>query len=89
MLSKLDELGNRIDTRMLPGSTTPIYGASSYNWRLALASAPTTYVQTAQKIGGRATFDGLTPGELYKVDCNAVGAAGPSNWSVAGQLRVI
>jgi hypothetical protein len=66
-----------------------IYGASSYNWRVALASAPNTYVQNAQTIGGRVTFDGLTPGDLYNVDVNAVGAAGPSNWSVAGQLRVI
>ncbi len=70
-------------------STSPIYGASSYNWRVALASEPNTYVQTAQTAGGRATFDGLTPGELYNVEVNAVGAAGPSNWSVAGQLRVI
>lgn len=66
-----------------------VYGASAYNWRLALASAPNTYVETAQTVSARVTFKGLTPGQLYNVECNAVGAAGPSNWSTAGQLRVI
>ncbi len=70
-------------------TTSPIYGASSYNWRVALASAPNTYVRTGQTVGARNTFDGLTPGELYIVQVNAVGAAGTSDWSVAGQLRVI
>ena len=70
-------------------TTAPIYGASAYNWRVALASAPNTYVRTGQTVGARNTFDGLTPGELYNVQVNAVGAAGPSDWSVAGQLRVI
>ena len=70
-------------------TTGPIYGASAYNWRVALASAPNTYVRTGQTIGARNTFDGLTPGELYNVQVNAVGAAGTSDWSGAGQLRVI
>ena len=73
----------------MTASVAPIYGASAYNWQLALASAPNTYVQTAQTVGGRVTFKGLTAGQLYNVECNAVGAAGPSNWSTAGQLRVI
>ena len=76
-------------TGQIGATVSPIYGASSYNWRVALASAPNTYVRTAQKVGGRSTFEGLIAGELYNVECNAVGAAGPSNWSVAGQLRVI
>lgn len=76
-------------TGQIGATVSPIYGASSYNWRVALASAPNTYVRTAQTVGGRSTFEGLIAGELYNVECNAVGAAGPSNWSVAGQLRVI
>jgi hypothetical protein len=70
-------------------SVVPIYGAAAYNWRVALASAPNTYVQTAQTTAGRHMFEELTPGEVYNVEANAVGAAGPSDWSVAGQLRVI
>jgi hypothetical protein len=68
---------------------TPVNGAYAYNWRLALASAPTVYVQTAQTTGGRNTFDSLTPGEVYNVDANAVGSAGTSDWSDVGSLRVI
>ena len=70
-------------------SVPPIYGASSHNWRLALASTPSVYVQQAQTVGGRITFSGLTPGEVYNVQANAVGAAGTSNWSLTGSLRVI
>ncbi len=46
-------------------------------------------MQTAQTVGARTLFANLTPGELYQVQVNAVGAAGPSNWSTAGSLRVI
>src|SRR2546430_286620 len=37
----------------------PIYGGGTYNWRLALASAPTVYAQTAQTTAARVQFDGL------------------------------
>ncbi len=67
----------------------PVYGATSYNWRLALASAPNTYVQTPQTTGGRFLFKGLTPGETYVVTVNAVGAAGPSDWSDDAELMVV
>lgn len=70
-------------------STLPLYGASAYNWRAALASSPSTYVKTMQTTSSRVALSGLTPGELYNVEVNAIGAAGPSNWSVAGQVRVI
>ena len=73
----------------LHASSQPLNGAYSYNWRLALASAPTVYVQTAQTTGARMTFSGLTPGQVYAVSLNAVGAAGASNWSNAAELRVI
>ena len=61
----------------------PVFGAAVYNWRLAAASAPNTVLQTAQTTGGRNTFSGLTPGVLYVAQVNAVGAAGPSDWSQA------
>ena len=73
----------------LYASSSPLNGAYTYNWRAALASAPTVHVQTAQTTGARHTFSGLTPGQLYIVDVNAVGSAGASNWSNAAELMVI
>ncbi|MDQ6859574.1 MAG: fibronectin type III domain-containing protein [Verrucomicrobiota bacterium] len=73
----------------IDAGTAPIYGAYTYNWRAALASAPDTYVQTLQTTAARVTFEGLTPGQLYSVDVNAVGAAGPSNWSDVSTLIAI
>ncbi len=70
-------------------SVGAVYGASSYNWRLASAKNATTYLQQVQTTGGRVSFEGLTPGEVYLVDANAVGAAGPGDFSTQGQLRVI
>ena len=64
----------------------PVYGASSYNWSVALDSAPEVEVQTT---GARTAFNGLTPGKVYLVLLNAVGAAGVSDWSDSGSLMVI
>ena len=68
--------------------SAPVFGASVYNWRVALASAPTAYVQTKQSTGARFTFEGLTPGQLYNIELNAVGSAGTSDWSDGGSLMV-
>jgi hypothetical protein len=73
----------------LDATVSPIYGAGSYNWRVALASSPTTFVQTAQTVGGRYSFQGLTPGQAYSVEVNAVGAAGPGDWSDASTAIVV
>lgn len=70
-------------------ATSPVYGGMTYNWRIALASAPTTYVATQQTTAASTTFEGLTPGEIYNVEVNTVGAAGPSDWSDPGTLMVI
>ena len=59
----------------------PVFGASVYNWRLMATNAPTVVLQTAQTTAGRTTFTGLTPGVAYTAQVNAVGAAGPSDWS--------
>jgi hypothetical protein len=46
---------------------------------------PITYQGTAANW----TISGLTPGVIYSFALNAVGAAGPSNWSSAVSLMVI
>lgn len=70
-------------------SAKPVAGAYIYNHRVALVSAPDTYVQTAQSTGARCEFNGLTPGENYAFEMNAVGTAGASDYSDAGTLIVI
>ncbi len=65
----------------LNAAVPPVFGASVYNWRLTTSNAPTVVLQTAQTTGGRTTFSGLTPGVTYVAQVNAVGAAGPSDWS--------
>ena len=60
---------------------SPVNGAGIYNWNLALASAPDTTIQTAQTTAASVVFDGLTPGLAYNVIVNAVGSAGPSDWT--------
>lgn len=69
--------------------TSPVNGASSYNWRAALASAPTVFVRQIQVTSSRALIDGLTPGERYVVQVSAVGADGPSNYSNGAEIIVI
>ncbi len=73
----------------IDASVPPVYGAYVYNWRVALSSSPNTFVQTVQTTGGRVTFEGLTPGQSYIVEANAVGAAGPSDWSNASEAMVV
>jgi hypothetical protein len=68
--------------------TPPINGAYIYNWRVALASAPTVYVKQVQTTAASNTFDGLTPGQIYNVQLNAVGTAGTTDWSGPGELMV-
>ena len=67
----------------------PVYGAFTYNWRIALATAPNVYVQTAQTTGGRIVVENLTPGQIYNVQANAVGSAGTSDWSDVSKLMVV
>ena len=75
-------------TGSLNASTPPINGAYIYNWRVALASAPTVYVKQVQTTAASNTFDGLTPGQIYNVQLNAVGTAGTTDWSGPGELMV-
>jgi hypothetical protein len=73
----------------LAAVAAPVANAYTYNWRVALASAPTDYVQEVQTTAARTIFSGLTPGQIYAVDLNAVGSAGPSDWSNAAELMVV
>jgi hypothetical protein len=76
-------------TGSLNAATSPVRGAVSYNWSVALQSAPDVDVQSAITSAARTTFSGLTPGQVYLVCLTAVGAAGPSDWSDYGTLMVI
>jgi hypothetical protein len=76
-------------TGTLKARTGKVTGASAYNWRVALASDPTTYVQSKQTTGSRSSFSGLTAGQIYNVQVNALGSLGESDWSAAGNLMVI
>ena len=73
----------------LAAATAPVYGAGTYNWRFALKSAPLVYVQTAQTTAAHVKVTGLTPGEVYLVDVNAVGAEGPGDYSNPGMGMVV
>jgi hypothetical protein len=64
-------------------------GTSSVNWRLALASAPSVYLQTVSTPGGRYTFKGLTAGEVYLVQASVVGTEGVSSWGPASSLMAL
>ncbi len=76
-------------TGELNASTPPMPNAYIYNWRVALASAPDAYVLEQQTTAASDTFEGLTPGQIYLVDVNAVGSAGPSDWSDTAQQMVL
>jgi hypothetical protein len=65
----------------LDASVTPVPGASTYTWRVTAASAPGIVVQLEQTTASSNTLTGLTPGVVYNVEANAVGAAGPSGWT--------
>jgi hypothetical protein len=77
---------------MLTGNLTakvnPVFGAATYNWTCT-ADSPDAVPVTGQSTAGSFTFAGLTPGVSYTVTSNAVGAAGPSNWSQSAPIMAI
>ncbi len=81
------KLGTR--SGQLVTKAEPVSGASIYNWRLTTSAAPENPVQTRQTTAARHTFSGLTPGVIYNVEVNAVGAAGPSNWAGPAKQMVV
>jgi hypothetical protein len=68
-------------TGELDAAMPPVFGAAIYNWKLTAANAPTVILQTAQTTAASNSFTGLTPGVIYDIQANAVGSAGPSDWS--------
>ena len=50
---------------------------------------PTAAPDQNPPTSGRVDFDGLTPGQAYLVTANAVGTAGPSDWSDDDELMVV
>ena len=73
----------------LEAKTKSVPGVFIYNWQLTLASVPEKTLRTMQTTGARITFSGLTPGQIYSVKVNAVGAAGPTDYSGPASLMVI
>jgi len=72
---------------MLMAKANPVFGASTYNWTCT-PNTPGAVPITGQGTAASWEFTGLTPGVIYTVAVNAVGAAGPSNWSSAISLMV-
>jgi hypothetical protein len=74
---------------MLSTSTRRLRGSYTYCFRVALASAPTVYIQTVPTTSIRHTFEGLTPGQAYVVDVCGIGSAGEGAYSPAVSHMVI
>jgi hypothetical protein len=72
----------------LDASVTPVFGAVLYSWRLT-ASTPNATPVVTQTTAARTTLTGLTPAMAYKVEANAIGSAGPSDWSDAATQIVV
>ncbi len=73
----------------LDARVSPLYGAGSYNWKVVATNAPTVVVQMVQTTAASITITGLTPCVEYSVQANAVGSAGPSDWTDAASQIVI
>ncbi len=67
-------------TGELDASVPPVYGASLYTWRVTTGQ-PRVEVQTVQTTAASVTFTGLAPGVIHGIEANAIGTAGPSNWT--------
>jgi hypothetical protein len=76
-------LSGELDARV-----NPVFGAATYNWTCT-ANTPGAVAVTGQSTAASYAFMGLTPGVSYTITVNAVGAAGPSNWSnPASQIAI-
>lgn len=72
----------------LNAKASPVNGAAIYNWKLT-ASTQGAPVQTRQTTSASTVFANLTPGTVYTVELNAVGTAGPSDWSQPASQMVV
>jgi hypothetical protein len=78
-------LAHNSHSGQMVAQVNPVFGASSYTWRLTPATAGATVV-TLQTTAANTEFTGLTPGVNYTVTVNALGAAGASEWSNPASL---
>ncbi len=62
--------------------------ALGYEWRYALGSTPTAWVNLEAKFAVTETIDGLVPGTQYVAQVRALGTAGPSDWSDSAIMMV-
>jgi hypothetical protein len=63
--------------------------AGAYEWRYAVASAPTVWTNVGATLAASTTLEDLVPGTQYIVQARAVGSTGPSDWSDAATLMVV
>lgn len=76
-------------TGEIKAKTRSIRGVFIYNWQITQAGAPEQVLQTLQTTGATATFTKLTPGQVYHIRGNAVGAAGATDWSGPASLMAL
>ena len=74
-------LANGTRSGELDAWATPVPGSVLYTWRVALVTAPDVSVRSVQSTAASITFLGLTPASEYQVIVNAIGTAGPSDWT--------
>ena len=72
----------------LVAKANPVFGAALYTWQLT-SGTPNTPMVTVQTTAARTVFTGLTPGVTYSVTVNAIGTAGPSDWSDAATQMAV
>ena len=73
---------------MMVAKANPVFGAATYNWTCT-PNTPGAVPITSQGTAAGCTFRGLAPGVTCTIALNAVGTAGPSNWSSPVSLMVI
>jgi hypothetical protein len=64
-------------------------GTKSVNWRIALASAPTVYIEIASSSKGTYLFTGLTAGQIYLVQASLVGTNNTTSWGPTSALMAL
>ena len=80
-------LGSR--TGEMAASTSPVPNGYTYNWRVAIPGTTPDIKVRVQTTAASYVFENLTPGQIYAVDVNVVGAAGPSDYSDSAELMVV
>ena len=74
-------LANGTRSGELNAWATPVPSSVLYTWRVALVTTPDVSVRSTQSTAASITFVGLTPASEYQVIVNAIGTAGPSDWT--------